>query len=158
MNYLTCKGLRSCRFPRSVNTGINPGSMFCTSQINSCPGWAVSSWQLSLYHLHLSFIILTTSCMLHCGLSCAMENISPRNGEFQLNPREIQSSGSTSPLGLGQGHTVGWRPPALQGKQRPNSVGSCQQLPKTVGLSFNCSSCAGIPPQFEIPNPWVNLH
>lgn len=35
------------------------------------------------------------------GPSRALENISPRNGEFQLNPGENQSSGSTSPVGLG---------------------------------------------------------
>lgn len=76
-------------------------AQFCTSPINSGPGWAVSSWQLPPYHLHLPFVILMISCMPDCGPSRAMENISPRNAEFQLNPGENQSSGSTSPVGLG---------------------------------------------------------
>lgn len=76
-------------------------AQFCTSPINSGPGWAVSSWQLPPYHRHLPFIILTTSCVPDRALSRAMENISPRNGEFQLNPGENQSSRSVSTVGLG---------------------------------------------------------
>lgn len=34
-------------------------------------------WQLPPYHLHLPFIILTTSCMFDCGLSVPWKTLAP---------------------------------------------------------------------------------